>query len=400
MIINSNEVQHILKIVQNVMDKEQSLDKSIHHEFRTHKISNEFERAAIMEISYNLIRWWRLLYEIDAPLYATKKVNYYHILGNWIVLNKLKVPSSADFKNINPYTINDRYKIISKTRAIQYSIPDWLDEIGYQVYQDAWENILASLNETPPLFLRTNTLKITAEHLSQLLNEEGYQNQIAENSETIVLKKRSNIFASNYYKEGYFEVQDAGSQLISTFLDVRPGMRVADACAGNGGKTLHLACLMQNKGKIIAMDTAENKLDVLRKRASKAGIDIIETRSIEGQKTIKRHENSFDRLLLDVPCSGTGVLRRNPEIKWQMNPEKINSLHAVQAEILDRYSALLKKGGMLVYSTCSILPSENQEQIKAFLATKNSEFELIKEQFVSPEKTGFDGFYMAQLKKK
>jgi 16S rRNA (cytosine967-C5)-methyltransferase len=155
---------------------------------------------------------------------------------------------------------------------------------------------------------------------------------------------------------------------------------------------------MQSKGRIIALDTEEWKLEELKKRARRAGASNIETRVIESSKTIKRLENSCDRLLLDVPCSGLGVLKRNPDAKWKLNLDFIARVKELQQHILTDYSTLVKPGGMLVYSTCSILPSENEEQVKRFLASHSSQFELVEQKTFLPSQ-GYDGFYMARLKR-
>jgi 16S rRNA (cytosine967-C5)-methyltransferase len=202
------------------------------------------------------------------------------------------------------------------------------------------------------------------------------------------------------FKEGLFEVQDASSQRVASFMYVEPGMRVIDACAGGGGKTLHIAALMQNKGRILALDVHDWKLNELRKRAGRAGVDIAETRVIESSKTLKRLANHADRLLLDVPCSGLGVLRRNPDAKWKLSEIEIDRLIIEQQDILTRYSAMVKPGGKLVYATCSILPSENEQQIERFLATHGETWTLEEELKINPATTRHDGFYAARLVKK
>jgi 16S rRNA (cytosine967-C5)-methyltransferase len=172
-----------------------------------------------------------------------------------------------------------------------------------------------------------------------------------------------------------------------------------DACAGAGGKTLHLASLMENKGQIIAMDIYEHKLAELKKRAKRDGAHNIEARTIEGSKTIKKLKGKADRVLIDAPCSGLGVLKRNPDSKWKLNPEFIERIKKTQAEILDQYASMVKEGGKMVYATCSILPSENELQVKAFLKN-HPEFTFVKDQKISPAKSGFDGFYMALMERK
>jgi 16S rRNA (cytosine967-C5)-methyltransferase len=171
-----------------------------------------------------------------------------------------------------------------------------------------------------------------------------------------------------------------------------------DACAGAGGKTLHLSALMKNKGRILAMDSEGWKLDELKKRARRSGAANIETRTIDSSKAIKRLDKSADRLLLDVPCSGLGVLKRNPDAKWKLSPEFIDRVRNTQQTIISDYSKIVKPGGMMVYSTCSLLPSENEDQVKTFLSSEKNEFELIEEKKIMPSE-GFDGFYMARLKR-
>jgi 16S rRNA (cytosine967-C5)-methyltransferase len=399
--ISIEQSKSIVDIVSKVLEKNYPLDKTLNFHFRDNHISDEYDRAAIAEISYELIRWWRLLLEINNSWPVSGQVNYFNLLGTWLVLNNWQVPSSIHFKTVNKEFIKNEFQQLSNIRKIRQSVPDWFDQAGYAAFGADWEQELEALNKMPPICLRTNRLKIKPVDLAQKLKAEGFETSFADKApDALILKERANIFSSKYYKDGYFEVQDAGSQLIAPYLDAKPGMRVADVCAGNGGKTLHLASLMQNKGKIIAMDTKEEKLKTLKSRLTRAGAEIIETRLLESSKTSKRLADSFDRLLLDVPCSGTGALRRNPEIKWRITSEQIKKLQKIQADLLRNYSIMLKSGGTMVYSTCSILPSENHEQIQLFLKQNPTSFELTKEQFVSPSKTGFDGFYMAQLRKK
>jgi 16S rRNA (cytosine967-C5)-methyltransferase len=180
---------------------------------------------------------------------------------------------------------------------------------------------------------------------------------------------------------------------------VEAGQRVIDACAGAGGKSLHMASLMQNKGKVIALDVLEKKLDSLRERSTRAGATIIETRLIESTKVIKRLAESSDRVLLDVPCSGMGVLRRNPDAKWKLTPEEITHLNNLQAEILSGYSKMCRPGATLMYATCSMMPSENLKQVEKFLSQNDSRFSLEKEETLWPEVGGPDGFYFARLKR-
>ena len=156
---------------------------------------------------------------------------------------------------------------------------------------------------------------------------------------------------------------------------------------------------MQNKGKIIALDIHEKKLDELKKRAARGGVDIIETRWIESNKVIKRLKETADRVLLDVPCSGSGVIRRDPDTKWKLNEEECLKLTELQHFIITDYSEMVKKGGYLIYSTCSLFPSENSEIVKKFINSSNNQFELEAENAILPTSGGGDGFYMARMRK-
>ena len=205
------------------------------------------------------------------------------------------------------------------------------------------------------------------------------------------------MFVRESFKKGFYELQDASSQLVAPFLELEKGMRVCDVCAGAGGKTLHLSCLMENKGKIIAMDINQYKLNELRKRSKRNGAFNIQTKLIDNLKSVKKLYGKFDRLLIDAPCSGLGVLKRNPDAKWKLNLDFIQRVREKQLNILKKYSPLLKKGGKLVYATCSILPSENEIQIKKFLKSEEGKnFDFEDENKINPS-DGFDGFYMARL---
>ena len=285
-------------------------------------------------------------------------------------------------------------------RVLKESIPDWLDQLGTDELGKRWDQIINSLNQKPNIVIRTNTLKITRDELIKLFKNEGIRSEKIEwTPEALQLKDRTNVFRLQSFKEGFFEVQSDASQIVSIFLDPKPGMRVVDVCAGEGSKTLHLAALMKNKGKIIAMDNQESKLKELRRRAIKAGTENIEVRTIDSSKAYKRLKDTADRVLLDAPCSGLGTLRRNPDIKWKLTLSDLKRLKELQRDLLDRYSPLLCIEGLMVYSVCSILPSEGEKQVKAFLERHNNKFDLIKEKRYWPDTDDSDGFYMALIKR-
>ncbi len=358
------------------------------------------DRGFVAENTYEIVRWWRLLKFCGGPgcVKLEKPEDFYYISGVWYVLKGAVLPAWPEFASIRPEDVFSRRDEAQKVRKIRESVPDWLDELGAAELGATWEEEIAAMNLKADVFLRVNTLKCDRRQLIQLLKAKGIEAAEVEGvPDALKLGARTNVFVLPEFREGFFEVQDAGSQLITDFLDVQPGERVIDACAGAGGKSLHMAARMHNKGKIIAMDVEGFKLNELRKRAARNGIDTIETRLIE-PKTLKRLQNSADKLLLDVPCSGLGVLKRNPDSKWKLKPGFLEEIRTVQETILQDYSKMLKTGGRMVYATCSLLPSEGEWQVQRFLHAHPA-YRLIEEFRVSPAKHGFDGFYMALIEK-
>ena len=262
-----------------------------------------------------------------------------------------------------------------------------------------WNDELHALNSLAPVVLRVNTLKTSLERLQQFLRQEKIETYPLRNyPNALQLVERGNIFKTQAFADGLFEVQDASSQKVAPFMQIDDKVkRVIDICAGAGGKTLHIANLLQNKGQVIAMDIYEQKLQELKRRARRNGAFNIEAKLID-PKQLKRLQGTADRVLIDAPCSGLGVLRRNPDAKWKLRPEFLDEIRATQQEILQQYSKLLKKGGKLIYATCSILPSENHQQIEKFLASEaGKDFRLEAEEVIFAHQSGYDGFYMARL---
>jgi 16S rRNA (cytosine967-C5)-methyltransferase len=353
------------------------------------------DRRFIAETTYDIVRWYNLFRYIA----RAKEDEYWKLLGAWCILNGIQLPDWPEFKGLSSEEVLKRHEEAKTKRAIRESIPDWMDELGAKELGDRWESELAALNDEAQVVLRTNTLKISKGELKEKLDVESVITQAIDGfPDALVLEERQNVFGVPSFKEGLFEVQDAASQIIAYFLRVEPGLRVIDACAGAGGKTLHLAALMKNKGRIVAMDIEQWKLDELLKRARRAGVTNLEPRLIDSSKVIKRLENTADRLLLDVPCSGMGVLKRNPDAKWKLSAQFIEEVKATQEKIINDYCKMIKPGGFMVYSTCSMLPSENENQVGKFLSTHEGKYALVEEKHVWPSQ-GFDGFYMALIKR-
>lgn len=385
-------------LVSEVIFNGKPLDKVIQYFFKTNPGLEPFERRFIFQLFSFTIRHWVLIHEIYRKIFSSRNLDFHEIFHIQQILERY-------FQGL--YVCNGQYEkkvleahnTLTQSSFIKQSYPEWLYNRLYAELGKDWEEISVNLNQSPQTVLRVNRLKTTTgELLSKMIQGgrdiftiEGYP-------DAFQLARYFDIFKCEEFKNGLFEVQDAGSQKIAPFLDAEAGMRVIDACAGNGGKTLHLASLMKNKGRVIALDIASYKLETIKKRMKRAGAFNIETRIIDSSKVVKRLQNSADRLLLDVPCSGTGVLKRNPDIKYHLTPENLKVIHQTQSDILDKYSTMVASCGIMVYSTCSILPSENQQQVQSFLNRANGSFELMEEQTISPLE-GYDGFYMAKLKR-
>ncbi|MBX2829162.1 MAG: methyltransferase domain-containing protein [Flavobacteriaceae bacterium] len=385
-----------------IFNKEKQADKVLKNTLKRDKRWGARDRAFIAETTYDIVRWKRLYAEIAEVKEPFDRPNLFRMFTVWATLKGIKLPDWPQFEGTPTRKIKGRFDELSSNRRFRESIPDWLDQLGQEELGKQWDKEIAALNELAKVILRVNPIKTNLKKAQQALKE----NDIATHPIPglpygLELFERANVFVTDAFKNGWFEVQDASSQKVAALLDPKPGMRIADACAGAGGKALHIASLMENKGQVIAMDIYPSKLTELKKRAKRNGIHNIETRPIESTKSYKKLLGKMDKVLIDAPCSGLGVLRRNPDTKWKLRPEFLEEIRNTQSEILDNYSRMVKPGGQLVYATCSILPSENEQQIKNFLTRDNGkDFILEEQQTLWPSKTGYDGFYMALLTKK
>ncbi len=401
--LHRNLVFATVDVLSEIFNEGMYADKAIEKALKRDKRWGSRDRSFIAETTYDIVRWKRLYSEIAEVKAPYSRENLFRIFAVWATLKGIALP---DWKQIEPTPtrrIKGKFDELSKIRKYRESIPDWMDEMGVkELGEKTWEKEIHALNEQAPVVLRTNTLKTTRDNLRRALKDEGITTEPVKGyPDALQLEERSNVFQTEAFKNGLFEVQDANSQLVAKFLEVEPGMRVVDTCAGAGGKTLHLAALMENKGQIIATDIYENKLKELKRRAKRAGAHNIDPRAIDSTKVVKKLYGTADRVLIDAPCSGLGVLSRNPDAKWKLQPEFIETIKLTQEQILDQYSRILKPGGKMVYATCSVLPSENQEQVEKFLSREaGKNFKLIKDQKILSSNSGYDGFYMALLENK
>ncbi|OMD93263.1 16S rRNA (cytosine(967)-C(5))-methyltransferase [Paenibacillus odorifer] len=303
--------------------------------------------------------------------------------------------------------------------SILYSHPLWLVERWITEYGvDTAEAICASNNEPPAVSVRANTTMISREALLNQMIEQGLQASASEVSPYgIVVKGGGNLALTSWYRDGYLSVQDESSMLVAEAVAPEPGMRVLDCCAAPGGKTAHMGELMKDEGSIYANDLHLHKAKLISDQAERLGLDCVSTGSadaLELEHTLEHQ--SFDRILLDAPCSGLGVIRRKPDLKWRKQPEDVASVASLQRELLQSVSKLLKPGGILVYSTCTTEQAENSEVVADFLK-QNPDFTAVT--FAStlwdrlegtalaegegiqllPHHYGSDGFYISKLQR-
>lgn len=383
-------VQAISTVLKQVFREDQRPDKALESVFRSLRRPGSRDRAIIAESAYELIRRWRFWWH-----YVGKAPQTDDTAINNLVLNFLELRLNLEKENLSLGQWYAKQKA-HVPPAIYYSFPDEAWTIGEQTLGDEWEREVGAQNGPAPPHLRVNLLRINLEDLKRALEAENIitiPHPVSLHA-LVVTGTFKNIFQSEPFRRGWVEMQDAGSQAVSLFAAPRPGQRVVDACAGAGGKSLHMAMLMENKGRIIALDIYEHKLNELRRRCARAGVDIVETRLATSSKTIKRLRASADLVLVDAPCTGSGTWRRNPDLKYRLSAAWLRQCMDTQADVLRTYASLVKPGGRLVYATCSILPPENQSQWFRFLE-QYPEFSHEASHTLLPSQHNCDGFFMA-----
>lgn len=381
-------------------DEGRPADRAVEGVLKNNRKLGSRDRKFVAETVYECVRWSRRLRAIalEADVHREEwsdELLIYGILEDW--------EGFADLDEEDYARVAEAAEAVEGApRAVRESIPDDIDELCEMELGDAWGKELEALNEQAPVDLRLNRNRTDIKVLRSRLNDEGIETDLVEGfPDALVLRERKNVFITKAFKEGLFEVQDRSSQMVAPFMKLEGASRIVDACAGAGGKTLHIASLMNNRGKIISMDVTEWKLHELELRARRGLFSNVETRLIDTTKVIKRLEGTIDRVLLDVPCTGLGVLRRNPGSKLRLNRAEVERLWGLQAEILSSYSRMVKPGGYLIYATCSILPSENRQQVDKFLSSpQGANFEFEEDWSALPSRGNGDGFYVSRMKRK
>lgn len=307
-----------------------------------------------------------------------------------------------------------KFKNEKERLAYEFSYNPWMVELFLKQYgKENCLKILKGLNERPVVTVRVNSLLGDYEEVLESLISCEYEAMEGEICpEAIKIKKGSSIEDNRLFKEGYITVQDESAMLVSTLMELKEGLKVIDTCSAPGGKTTHMAELMGNKGEVLAFDIYEHKLKLIEDNAKRLGINIIETKLKNAEELYVELIERADRVLTDVPCSGLGIIRKKPEIKWNKLENQLKKLHSIQSKILNNSSQYVKKGGYLIYSTCTLNKQENEKIINEFLE-KNKDFNIEKiylgkveniiyheEGYITilPNKH-MDGFFMCKIKR-
>ncbi|MBI3316605.1 MAG: RsmB/NOP family class I SAM-dependent RNA methyltransferase [Candidatus Omnitrophica bacterium] len=396
--VQISQLRAAAEIWANIETTKEPADRWLGNYFhRNRKKLGARDRRFLSETIYSLFRnkllfkYWARKQgkEKDSEFLVRLAATYEGLIPNQNVLEK-----HADFEKADGFAMTPEEQL-----SLHYSYPLWLVRRWQKTFPEDLEKILASMNQRPPLVIRANVLKISREALLRRLEKKGCRVEATQRSSTgIRFKERMNLFDSEEFRSGLFEIQDEGSQILCERMSPVPGEILWDVCAGGGGKSLALAALMQNKGRILATDIRTQKLMDLKKRARRAAITNIFPAELDRISETQAMKKGADKILVDAPCSGTGTFRRNPDAKWKLREEDFDRFQSEQLKILEEALPYLKPGGVLYYATCSLEPEENEEVIEGFLE-RHPECRLETSLRLYPHREATDGFFMATLKK-
>lgn len=363
---------HLFNILNLYDNQKTPLDLLLRNYFKSHHAVGSKDRKSICDTLYGLIRWQGLLdYLCEKPTNWQKRLAFFQKNNLHLCLSDATIP--LHIRASFPKTF---YQLLEQSLG----------------KEKAWDFCTVS-NEVAPTTIRVNPLKTTRDALLATWKGKFDVSPCVHSPLGIVFPKRENFFAFPEFKEGLFEVQDEGSQLVAALINAGPSDQVLDYCAGSGGKTLAFAPKMRGKGQIYLHDIRPHALQEAKKRLKRAGIQNAQLVLPDSPRKPALRE-TMDYVLVDAPCSGTGTLRRNPDMKWKFDPETVNRLTLLQRDIFKEALSFLKPGGQIVYATCSVLPQENEEQIAYF--QREFPLEVIGSPFHSfPQSGAMDGFFGA-----
>jgi 16S rRNA (cytosine967-C5)-methyltransferase len=391
--------------------------------FRENRYIGSHDRGEISGLFYFIIRnyaalnWWAVQHTFTPhPRILTLLATIFNGNYSFETLHEI-----CDGNKFAPNQLKDAEIIVLQSAKdgifhpqmpinARLNIPKWWLDLIMLHYGDSAEDLLQAMNMEAPTDIRVNALKCGKVELQKILKNQGVLTDDIENVPYgLRINRRAGLFGLQAFKDGLFEVQDAGSQIVANLVTAKAGDKVVDFCAGAGGKTLAIAANMGGKGRILALDVNERRMQDMSKRLKRANVQNTQIKQIASEKDdwLKRHKYSCDYVLVDAPCTGSGTWRRNPDMKWRTNLIDLQELLVMQQNILIAASKLVKNDGKLIYVTCSILPEENQQQINNFLQN-NSEFKINKISLGEVERDYLqllpnihktDGFFAAILQK-
>ena len=424
------QIQAAIELLEEIQSERRPADRMLSAYYRSRRYIGSKDKAAISETIYDVMR------QKGSLSWLCNEANLANTPRSWMILHLLSKQVDLD-----EFFIGDDYspEVLSEEEAVaqvlasrllqtnviqtaseaaRLNLPEWLVPLMQKSLGESFVDEMLTMQERARLCIRVNTLKSDRQNLQVVLQGDDIETTSTQYSPWgLMVHQKVSFNHLSSFKEGLFEVQDQGSQLIALVAGVKPGDKVVDFCAGAGGKTLALAAQMENKGVIHACDVHTKRLENLAKRKKRAGVHNIQTHilSSERDKWVKRQSGKMDVVLIDAPCTGTGTWRRSPDARWNLEMENLESLQVLQANILESASRLVKPGGRLIYATCSLLQEENEMQVENFLSNhKSFQSGTLAEQdylhglevkqgyqlSTSPTKTGMDGFFMAVLQRK
>lgn len=376
MIPHPAQAAHARRLLGELLGADGAADKIIERYFRAHPKLGARDRGVIAELVYACLRHRRSLE------YYAGSGDPGALLATQLLMQGASARALEDLALVSQMrTLTERVRTTDRSAlpfAVRADLPDWLaDALLEQFGSERALSLAQALNEPAPLDLRVNTLKADRHEVQAQLAAEDFATELTPYSPVGLRRhSRAPLFNTAAFRDGLFEIQDEGSQLVSLLLEPKRREHLVDFCAGAGGKTLHLGALLANTGAVYAFDILSKRLDRLKPRLIRAGLDNVRCERIEDETDarLERLHGKMDRVLVDAPCSGTGTVRRNPDIKWRAID--LPALTQTQRRILDAAARLVRPGGRLVYATCSLLKAENDDVVKEFLRQR-TEFNLV-----------------------
>ncbi len=382
----SSLIGHVTEVYAEVLVSTKPADRIIDLFFRERKYLGSNDRRFISETFYGMLRHKKRI-EWSLTSIDDKRTNLFACIAYLFLDHKMSVESLAAEVDVPVNVLTSVERVVNtvpildsdiSTLATQYSFQEWMITRWKEYFGgEELEPLCSVLNTQAPMTIRVNTIKSSLDECRHKLLNEGIETDRGRLSPVALhLKRRVNAFQLQAFKDGEFEMQDEGSQLLAMLVDPKPKSKVIDACAGAGGKALAMATIMNNRGEIFALDVNSFRLDELQKRIKRSGVDTIRIRKVREDETIPEFVGSADYVLVDAPCTGTGTIRRNPGMKWSVSEKMVLELRDKQHSILTLNSQYVKPNGRLVYATCSLIREENEWVVEQFLS-EHPDFELV-----------------------